>query len=137
MSKKIVHFYKNKGLEWRKIEVPAELVNKRPAYTNNEIVLELKKKSQINNHSAVELASFCDIDINTAELMLSGKCKYSFRMLKAASLYLNIPYNELTRVLEDDVNFSCRGCTDDETEDLFDIINFMFNEMIKQQRLAQ
>lgn len=137
MTSKILPCLKNGPVKWRRIKVIAELVNKRPAYTNNEIVKELRSKAHVNRHNAAQIAEFCNSDQDTIELMMSGNCKYSFKMLKVASLYLEIPYNELTKVLEDDVNFSCRGCTDEDTNDLFDIINFMFNEMIKQQRLVQ
>ena len=57
-------------------------------------------------------------------------------MLEIASDYLEIPYDELTAILEDDEKISPRANTDEDTGELFGIINYMFNEMIKHKRLS-
>lgn len=63
--------------------------------------------------------------------MLDKKCRYSYNMLKIASDYLNIPYDELTDILTDEEINVSKG-----NKEFNEIINYIFNEMIKHKRLV-
>lgn len=113
-----------------------EVINKRAAYLNCEIVNEFSNKMQATNLSKKDIAYKYNLSEDDVEYMLDENNYYDIKMLKVASDFLNIPFSELTSILEDDGHVSCRGNVDDETNELFDIINFLFDDMIKQERMA-
>ena len=115
----------------------ASLYNQRPAYTNNEIVNLFNSKIKMENLSEDLLAEKYNTTINTIHQMRNKKCRYSYQMLKIASNFLNIPYKELTAILIDDGNFSLRADTENDTEEFFGFVNYLFNEIIKQERLSK
>jgi hypothetical protein len=137
MNNKVVHLKHKGNVDWRRIKVCAQLVNRRPAYTNNEIANLFKSKFLSEGKTFENISKEYMISSQTIQYMLTDKCHYSFEMLKFASKYLEIPYMELTQILEDDNKFSCRTDKDENSDELFNIINFMFNEMIKQERLSK
>ena len=94
------------------------------------------EKINENNEDIKVLAQKYDVEESIIEFMLDKRCRYSYKMLEIASDYLEIPYDELTAILEDDEKISPRANTDEDTGELFGIINYMFNEMIKHKRLS-
>lgn len=132
MNKDIHRWYK----EWGEFKVQEQLYNRRPAYQNNEIVSLFSKKINENNEDIKVLAQKYDVEESIIEFMLDKRCRYSYKMLEIASDYLEIPYDELTAILEDDEKISPRANTDEDIGELFGIINYMFNEMIKHKRLS-
>lgn len=112
-------------------------LNERPAYTSNEIVATLKATMKKQNHSAVDLANMYSTSRHVVEVMLDENTYYSYEMMEIASDYIKVPFEDLTKVLEDDNHISCRGEVDEETDELFDIINYVFDEIIRQERLAK
>ena len=97
---------------------------------------EAIEKINENNEDIKVLAQKYDVEESIIEFMLDKRCRYSYKMLEIASDYLEIPYDELTAILEDDEKISPRANTDEDTGELFGIINYMFNEMIKHKRLS-
>ena len=122
---------------WGNKRMYASLYNQRPAYTNNEIVNLFNSKIKMENLSEDLLAEKYNTTINTIHQMRNKKCRYSYQMLKIASNFLNIPYKELTAILIDDGNFSLRADTENDTEEFFGFVNYLFNEIIKQERLSK
>jgi len=123
--------------EWRGLYMfSQDVINKRAAYLNCEIVNEFSNKMKTTNLSKKDIANKYNLSKADVEYMLDENNYYDINMLKVASDFLNIPFSELTSILEDDGHVSCRGNVDDETNELFDIINFLFDDMIKQERMA-
>lgn len=122
--------------EWGGIKVHEQLYNRRPAYQNSEIVSLFIKKIKENNDDIKSLAKRYDVEESIIKFMLDKRCHYSYKMLKIASDYLRIPYEELTNILEDDEKINPRANTSEDTGELFGIINYMFNEMIKHKRMS-
>lgn len=113
-----------------------QLYNRRSAYQNNEIVNLFVNCMKENEDNIKSIATRYDVDKSIIEFMLDKRCHYSYKMLKIASDYLQIPYAELTAILEDEEKKSPRTNTSEDTRELFGIINYMFNEMIKHQRMS-
>jgi hypothetical protein len=132
MKRNISEWYK----EWGEIKVQEQLYNRRPAYQNNEIVSLFAKRISERNDDIITIAKRYDVEESLIQFMLDKRYRYSYKMLKIASNYLDIPYEELTGILEDEEKVSLRANTSDDTGDLFGIMNYMFNEMIKHERLS-
>lgn len=132
MCKDISKWYK----EWGEIKVQEQLYNRRPVYQNNEIVSLFSKKIIENNEDIKTIAERYNVEKSVIEFMLDKRCRYSYKMLKIASDYLDIPYEDLTGILEDDEKINPRANTSEDTGELFGIINYMFNEMIRHKRLS-
>ena len=113
-----------------------QLYNRRPAYQNSEIVSLFVNKIKENSDDIKSLAKRYDVEESIIKFMLDKRCHYSYKMLKITSDYLRIPYEELTNILEDDEKINPRANTSEDTGELFGIINYMFNEMIKHKRMS-
>lgn len=114
------------------------MCSKRPLYTNNEIVSLFNNKKKEANDTTYDLAKRFKIDEKTIELMQDRACQYNFKMLKIASEYLDIPYKSLVSFIEDDGDFcSLRANSTEEVKELNDVLSYIFDEMINQERLAR
>ena len=122
--------------EWGGTKVHEQLYNRRPAYQNSEIVSLFVNKIKENSDDIKSLAKRYDVEESIIKFMLDKRCHYSYKMLKITSDYLRIPYEELTNILEDDEKINPRANTSEDTGELFGIINYMFNEMIKHKRMS-
>ena len=122
---------------WRDKKMYTSLYQQRPAYTNNEIVNLFNNKIQEDNLSEEELAEEYGVDLATIKYMRDIKCRYSYQMLKIASSVLCIPYENLTSILIDEQGFSPRASTEENAEEFFEFINYIFSEMIRQERLSK
>ena len=114
--------------------------NKRSAYSNNEIASFFKKKMEENKHSIKDIVKiykpkYSEIDNKTVEYMISGTVFYDLTMLEIASEYLEIPFNDLTNIIEDDIHISYRKSDDPDQKDFVDLVNYLFSEMIRQDKL--
>ncbi|ELC8365436.1 hypothetical protein QTH99_14740 [Clostridium perfringens] len=115
----------------------SEFLSRRPAYTNSEIVKMFNEKFSRNMDSYDDLAEKYNVDEKIIKLMSDISCRYNYEMLKIASDYLEIPYKELVAVVEDDKeNYSLRANSTEAANELNEILNYLFNEMINQERLA-
>lgn len=132
MNKDIYKWYE----KWGEFKVEEQLYNRRPAYQNNEIVSLFNKKINEKNDNTKTIAERYNVDEALIEFMLDKRCRYSYKMLKIASDYLDIKYEQLTDILEDDEKINPRANTSEDTGELFGIINYMFNEIIKHKRLS-
>lgn len=132
MNKDIYKWYE----KWGEFKVEEQLYNRRPAYQNNEIVSLFNKKINEKNDNTKTIAERYNVDESLIEFMLDKRCRYSYKMLKIASDYLDIKYEQLTDILEDDEKINPRANTSEDTGELFGIINYMFNEIIKHKRLS-
>ncbi|EJT6560045.1 hypothetical protein P5E85_12055 [Clostridium perfringens] len=113
------------------------MCSKRPLYTNNEIVSLFNNKKKEANDTTYDLAKRFDVNERTIELMQDRTCQYNFKMLKIASEYLAIPYKSLVSFIEDEEDFcSLRANSTEEAKELNDVLNYIFDEMINQERLA-
>lgn len=115
------------------------IYNERPKYTSNEIVSLFKKKFYESNDNISSVAERYKVNEETINHMMNKKCQYSYKMLKIASDYLDITYDELTDILVDDEKVNLRSNTHEnmrDSEELFNLINYMFNEMIKHKRMS-
>lgn len=115
----------------------AQGANVRPAYTDNEISLMFREKRNKEHKELSEIAATLDKNIELVEFVDEGNCSLSSEMLEVASLYLDIPYEKLTAITYDESEFSCRGQVSEEADDLFDMVNILFHQMILQQKLAK
>lgn len=119
--------------------------NQRAAYSDYEIASMIRKEMQKQNISKKE---FCRIyspkydkfNEQILEYMLDGKTYYNTIMLEIASEFLNIDFDKLVEVLEDEETSSFRCSTDDDTnEDInnfCEIVNILFAEMIENINLS-
>lgn len=129
---------KSKWIEvWGNRKMYETLYKQRPAYTNNEIVNLFNEKMKNESILEEELANRYDTEVDTIKYMRSTKCRYSYPMLKIASDFLEINYEDLTSILVDDEDFSPRADTEEETGEFFGFLNYIFNEMIRQERLSK
>lgn len=122
--------------KWGESKVCEELYNRRPAYQNNEISDLFSKKIEMTNDNIKNIARKYDVDESIIKFMCDKRCNYSYKMLKIASDYLHIPYEQLTEILVDDEKVSLRAEKPTDTDELFGIINYMFSEMIRHKRMA-
>ncbi|MGG7211312.1 hypothetical protein [Clostridium baratii] len=110
---------------------------KRPLYTNNEIVHMFKTKFEENEDEIEGVAKKYNVDGKIISLMMDRTCHYNYEMLKIASDYIGIDYNEMVSfIYDDDVSCSLRADSTEEANELNDILNYLFDEMINQERLA-
>lgn len=112
--------------------------SKRPAYTYQEISDLIKEKLEKENQTIKDLQKkYPDISLEKMEDMLNNKKNYSITMLKTASYFLKIPFEELTKVIEDKTPVSFR-INQNINEDIllfYELINDLFDEMIIQSKL--
>ncbi|MDK0764048.1 hypothetical protein ACSXAB_08690 [Clostridium perfringens] len=114
-----------------------EFSSRRPAYTNSEIVSMFNKKFSENADSYTDLAKRYEVEEKTIKLMSDITCRYNYEMLKIASDYLEISYKDLVAIIEDDENnYSLRANSTEAAKELNEILNYLFNEMINQERIA-
>lgn len=118
-------------------EMYAQCSNIRPAYTDNEISLLFRQKRLSEHKELDEVAATIGREVSLIKYIDEGNCSFSSEMLEAAARYLGIPYEKLTAVTYDDNKFSCRGHGNKEAEDLFDMVNILFHQMILQQKLSK
>jgi hypothetical protein len=111
--------------------------NLRPAYTDNEISRLFHEKRLKNKDTIAALAKQFCTSIGIISNIDNYKYDFSMNMIKIASEYLDIPVSDLTKILIDDKdNFSCRGCNNEKSKAVIDIVNILFNEMIMQKKLS-
>lgn len=132
-------FYVHKWyIKWGGIRMSSELTCKRPAYTNNEIVDLFNKKLIATGDSLDKVAQKYGVDIKIIEYMKDRVCEYNYKMLKIVSDYLDIPYNDLVAFVEDDQDLcSLRADNTEAANELNDVLNYLFNEIINQERIAR
>lgn len=117
------------------------MFNKRVAYTDNEIANLMKMKMKENKHNADDLFSlykdkYSIESIALIQKMLSGTSIYNVKMLDIASEYLNISYDDLTNIIEDNDDASFRkGASDEEAENFINLVSGLFSEIIRQKKL--
>ena len=117
------------------------IYNKRVSYTDSEISKLIKLKMDKENITKQELLDkyskvYSDLNIDTIDDMLIGNIIYDELMLDVASDYLNIPFDELVGVIEDDNEFSCRTNSDEDISEFYDMVNILFGEMVNQIKLS-
>ena len=124
-------------MRWGGFRMSNEFSSRRPAYTNSEIVSMFNKKFSENADSYTDLAKRYDTEEKTIKLMSDITCRYNYEMLKIASDYLEISYKDLVAIIEDDENnYSLRANSTEAAKELNEILNYLFNEMINQERIA-
>ncbi len=118
------------------------LCNVRPAYYDKEISQLIKEKMKKENLNKEDLYNLYKkkykISLDLINFMLKENVSYNLEMLKIASDYLDIDFNNLTELLEDDSNLSLRSEQNTKDEDInnfFIMVDILFSEMIKQKRL--
>lgn len=114
-------------------------INERSAYSNSEIALLLKQRMLERSHNVDDLFSIYKIkyelkEKQIIEYMLSGNVNYNLNMIEIASDYLNIPFDELTEILVDDNEISFRHNCDNDCNEFIDLVNYLFSEMIRQEK---
>lgn len=122
---------------WGKRKMYTTLYKQRPAYTNNEIVNLFNEKIEKEQITEEELAEKYNTDIQMIRYMRNKKCRYSYQMLKIAADFLEVSYEDLTSIVIDDEEFSPRADTEEETGEFFGFLDYLFSEMIKQERLSK
>jgi hypothetical protein len=123
-------------MKWRGIRMIDNFSKRRPAYTNNEIVNMLNSKLTEEKLDIKTLAERYEVDEPVIRFMTDKSCEYNYEMLKIASNFLQIKYEDLVAIIEDDNNCSLRADNVESANELEDILNYLFNEMINQERLA-
>ena len=109
---------------------------KRPAYTNNEIVSMFVNKMERDAKTTEKLAEEYNVNKSVIDFMCDRHCQYNYQMLNIASDFLNIDYDNLVEIVEDDENCSLRADDTEAAIELEETLNYLFNEMINQRRLA-
>lgn len=108
------------------------IINKRKAYTNNELINMVKVKMTEQGLNEINLyEKYCDFFMDRTELdrMLKGETYFNYNIYEFLENYLDIPINELTRIIEDDSSeVSARGNID---VDFLKMLNYLFDQMIK------
>lgn len=112
--------------------------SRRPTYTYQEISGLLKEKLNEKNKTIEDLQKmYPDISLEKMGNMLNGNKNYSIPMLKIASHFLNIPFGELTKVIEDKPLASLRTKENinEEILSFYELVSDLFDEMIFQSKL--
>lgn len=122
----------NKG----ELRMYAELANSRPKYTDNEISFYFNQKRLKDNESLEQIANRFNVNVDIIRYLDENEGNLSMDMIEIASKYLDISYDELTEILVDDNEVSCRGNNKEDAQNLISIVNIMFNEMIMQKKLS-
>lgn len=113
------------------------IINKREAYTEKELASLIKKKMKYDCMTKKQLYQkyrkyfFSEKEI---DLVLEGTTYFNYDIYKFIEEFLNIPFDELTKVVSDDELVSARGELEDEQE-FINMLNYLFDEMIKLRRL--
>jgi len=116
--------------------------NKRSAYSDNEIAKLIRDKMEDNNHTAADLVDmykikYKDLNEQIIQYMCSGTVTYNLDMYEIAADYLNISFEELTSIIEDTDELSYRKYSDETYNEFTEILNYLFSEMIRQEKLSQ
>ncbi len=117
--------------------------SKRVAYTDSEIRKLMRNKMESSNENVRDLFQrykkpFCLKDDIIISDMISGNVIFNVTMLNIASDYLNMTFEELTRIIEDKDEVKFRKNKEDEDLNSFvNILSCLFSEIIRHKKLNQ
>ncbi|WMM26710.1 hypothetical protein RBU61_08525 [Tissierella sp. MB52-C2] len=117
--------------------------NRRVAYTDSEIRKLMKNKMKDRNDNVSDLFqryknSFNLKDNTIINDIVSGNIMFDVDMLNIVSDYLEISFEELTRIIEDKDEVKFRKNEEDEELDCFvKILSGLFSEIIRHKKLNQ
>lgn len=115
--------------------------NKRPAYTKYEIAKLIREKRCKSNLTSDEFAEKYDTDPSIIECIEKAQRNFNMNIYNICSKILNKSIKELTRFDEEELelNLSFRKegsvAEDKEAIETVNMANFLFNEMVMQQKL--
>lgn len=108
----------------------------RPRYTDYEISFMVRSKVQSEKMSIDKFVAEYDVSTSYMDIILSGENHLSKRMLDIASEILEMDYDELVVIDVDSNETSCRQSTSEDKSDFFDMLNYVFGEVIMQRKMA-
>ena len=112
--------------------------NSRPLYTSYELSKMVKDKRLACGVDEVTFSNQYEVPQNILSRIEEGTCSFSPVMYKACAKILDISTDDLLKVITDDMS-SINYRTDDDSDEVemtFDKANWLFNEIIMQDKIS-
>ncbi len=121
---------------WDVIETTS---SERPKYTRYELAKLVKNKRESLDLSILEVASQHDVEASFWESIENASRTFNVKIYKLIAEFLNMSKTELLAKEVDDmssISFRAQNETQHEIKEAIEIANFIFNEMVMQEKIA-
>lgn len=110
----------------------------RPAYTKYELSMMVKEKRRNLGMSVDEFSKSFKLEIDTIKEIEEANLSFNARLLKACSLVLEIPIENLIKRNSESIeNYSFRsGEINSSIKEIVGIVDGIFNEIVMQRKLS-